>query len=86
MEKMASVAKQKLDIDVEFVPVFVDCRITEAEGWRKFWKKVVKQQRAQESSVSRVSIVACVCGTKASLPRLFPCLEHRFELFDGFTT
>lgn len=78
MKEMTLVAKRESKFDVEFVPVFCDGRSTETTDWKTYWTKRVNDQHVKDGN--RVSIVACVCGTKASLPSLFPCIEHRFAL------
>lgn len=73
MKEMASCAKKRLNMDVEFIPVFCDGRLTVVNEWSTFWKAKMEEDCS-------VQIVACVTATKASLPFLFPCIEHRIAL------
>ena len=60
---------------LKFIPVYCDRRALkdgDVQFWTDFWLK--------ESQP--VHIVAAVAASQIAIPKLFPCLEHRFVLVD----
>jgi hypothetical protein len=74
MREMAKLAECRKLI-FEFILVRCDGRITQTEDWQKYWER-----RAREEVLP---ILATVTGGKDTLPHLFPCLEHRFALYEA---
>ena len=75
MQKMSHAA-EKMNLDLKFIPVYCDRRKLkddDVQFWNDFWL----------NENHPVPIVAAVAASQIAVPKLFPCLEHRFVLVDA---
>jgi hypothetical protein len=76
MVQMTTAAKDQ-GLELQFIPVYCDRWMpTDADVafWSGYWEKRGKG--------AELTIAASVAGSRMAIPRLFPCLEHRFVLLE----